>query len=86
MEIFETRNWNTIGVRAMCVNMGLYTNGTSSEYEALLNYVRNHRTPSLEDIYHVAKDIDLHSEGQTVTGIMYVLANDVIKSCFDIEY
>ena len=40
--------------------------------------------PTLQDIYRVADDINRHSAGQTVTNIMYMLANNVIKSCFDI--
>lgn len=85
MKIIETRHWNTIDVRGMCVNMGLYTRGTSEDYDATLNIVRDHRTPTLEDIYRVAEDINRHSEGQTVTNIMYMLVNDVVKSCFEIE-
>ena len=85
MKIIETRHWNSLDVRAMCIREHLYTRGTSRDYDAMLESVEDELFPALEDIYRVAEDINRHSEGQTVTNIMYMLANNVIKSCFDIE-
>lgn len=84
MKIIETRHWNSYDVRAMCIREDLYTLGDDEEYTAMLESVEDESYPSLEDIYRVAEDINRHSEGQTVTNIMYMLANNVTKSCFDI--
>ena len=85
MKIIETRHWNAMDVRLMCIREVLYTKGTDKEYDAMLESVEDESFPTLEDIYRVADDINRHSEDQTVTNIMYMLANSVIKSCFDIE-
>lgn len=85
MKIIETRHWHVLDVRLMCVREVLYTKGSDEDYCKMLDIVRDNPRPTLDDIYHVAEDINRHSEGQTVTNIMYMLANDVIKSCFDIE-
>ncbi len=85
MKIIETRHWNSLDVRAMCIREDLYTLGDDEEYTAMLESVEDRSYPTLEDIYRVAEDIYRHSAGQTVTNIMYMLANSVIKSCFDIE-
>lgn len=85
MKIIETRHWNAMDVRLMCIREVLYTKGTDKEYDAMLESVEDELFPTLEDIYRVAEDINRHSEDQTVTNIMYMLANSVIKSCFDIE-
>ncbi len=84
MKIIETRHWNSYDVRAMCIREDLYTLGDDEEYIAMLESVEDRSYPTLEDIYRVADDINRHSAGQTVTNIMYMLANNVIKSCFDI--
>ena len=84
MKIIETRHWNSYDVRAMCIREDLYTLGDDEEYTAMLESVEDESYPTLEDIYRVAEDINRHSAGQTVTNIMYMLVNNVIKSCFDI--
>ncbi len=85
MKIIETRHWNAENVRHVCRHEELYMNGTVDEYRSMLNYVRDHLEPTLDDIYHVAEDINRHSEGQTVTNIMYMLSNGVVHRCYDIE-
>ena len=85
MKIIETRTWSSYDVRAMCIRENLYTEGDGDEYTDMLNMVSEKRNPTLEDIYQVADDINRHSEGQTVTNIMFMLANIVVKSCFEIE-
>ncbi len=84
MKIIETRHWNSLDVRAMCIREDLYTLGDDEEYTAMLESVEDRSYPTLDDIYRVAEDINRHSAAQTVTNIMYMLANSVIKSCFDI--
>lgn len=84
MKIIETRHWNSCDVRSMCIREDLYTLGDDGEYTAMLENVEDESYPTLEDIYRVAEDINRHSAGQTVTNIMYMLVNNVIKSCFDI--
>lgn len=84
MKIIETRHWNSLDVRAMCIREDLYTLGDDEEYTAMLESVEDRSYPTLDDIYRVAEDINRHSAAQTVTNIMYMLANSVIKSSFDI--
>lgn len=85
MKIIETRRWNVLDVRLMCVREVLYTKGSDEEYTAMLEIVEDESFPTLEDIYRVAEDINRHSEDQTVTNIMYMLVNSVVKSTFEIE-
>ena len=80
MKIIETRHWNVLDVRLMCVRKG-----SDEDYCKMLDIVRDNPHPTLEDIYQVAEDINRHSEDQTVTNIMYMLSNGVVHRCYDIE-
>ena len=84
MQIKEYRTWSVDEVWAICNRRGLYTKGDSEEYDAMLSTVRRTPDPTLEDLYRVAENICLHSQFQTVTNIMYMLANEVVKSGFEI--
>ena len=83
MEIKEYRTWSVEDVRAMCIRERLYTAGTGEEYRAMFRMV-NELTPTDENIYRVAEDISRHCNFQTVTSIMYMLANDVVRRGFEI--
>ena len=89
MEIKSVRVWDIEGVRAMCIRENFYTAGCCSDYGKMLNMVTEHQNPSDYDIYMVAKDILDHTNvdlKQTVENIMYLLINDVIKTCYTVEF
>ena len=83
MKIIETRQWTAEDVRKVCIENNLYTRGDNAEYSRMLDKVEN-IYPGNESIYAVAKDIMTHSEGQTVTNIMFLLANNAVKTYFEI--
>ena len=85
MKIIETRHWTAEDVRLMCIRENFYTLGDCYDYDNMLDTVSDKPTPTIEDIYQAAEDINRHTAGQTVENIMFILANDVVKSCFEIE-
>lgn len=85
MKIIETRHWDVTDVRVMCIRENLYTRGTDKDYCKMFDIVRDNPFPTMENIHRVAEDINQHSEGQTVTNIMYMLSNNVVRRCYDIE-
>ena len=85
MKIIETRHWDVTDVRVMCIRENLYTRGTDKDYCKMFDIVRDNSSPTMENIHRVAEDINQHSEGQTVTNIMYMLSNNVVRRCYDIE-
>lgn len=71
----------------MCISNNFYTCGDTREYSKMLEYVENSK-PTLENIYAVAVDILDHTdpnEGQTITNIMCIIENTVVRTTFDIE-
>lgn len=84
MKFKEYRSWSVTDVRAMCIRENLYTEGTNEQYGAMFRMV-NDLTPTVENIYKVAKDINSHSEFQSVENIMCMLANDVVRYGYEIE-
>lgn len=84
MKFKEYRTWSVVDVRAMCIRENLYTEGSNEQYDAMFRMV-NALTPTVENIYKVAKDINSHSEFQTVENIMCMLANDVVRYGYEIE-
>lgn len=83
--IKRTPHLDVDSVRAACVRNDLYTCGTNEEYMAMFLMVTNYPTPSDIGIYRVAKDIAEHSEDQTVTNVMYILANDAVYYTFELD-
>ena len=81
MTITSKKIWNWNSVREMCIRENFYTEGDCEEYDAMLTKVREN-VPTDEMIYEIAIDINAHSEGQTVSNIMFILANDVVKTCY----
>lgn len=85
MKIIETNHWDADDVRCMCIRNDLYTHGTNRDYEAMFDIVRSNPHPTLDNIYQVADDINRHSEDQTITNIMFLLSNSVVRRFYDIE-
>ena len=84
--IAASRHWSAASVRQVCIDNDLYTCGDNDDYEAMLDFV-NHAYPDVENLYLVAKNILDHSRSgdQTITNIMFVLENDVVKTTFEIN-
>jgi len=85
--IKETKIWSVESVRETCIRNRLYTCGDNEDYEKMMDRVTETEfNPTLEDIYEAARDIALHSDDdQTVENVMFLLANEAVKSVFDIE-
>lgn len=83
-EITVSRIWSFHSVRSACIRNDLYTRGTCSEYDKMLDMVEN-TEPTVEALYEVAKDITDHSKGQCVSNVMYILENEAIYKCFAID-
>lgn len=78
-----TKMWSCDRVREMCIRMNFYTCGNNKEYEEMLDYVYEHKTPDDSDIYTVAVDILNHSKDQTLGNIMYSLVRDCVHTFYE---
>lgn len=83
MKIIETRQWTAEDVRQVCIANHLYTKGSSEEYDNMLSDVSN-LYPGNDAIHMIAKDILAHSADQTITNVMFLLANGAVKTFFEI--
>lgn len=92
MKIKETRLWDSYRVRNMCIKHDYYTRGDNEAYRKMLEFV-DANSPNKTNIYKVAKDIVSHSDmdsyigedAELIQGVMYDLANDVVKTHFEIQ-
>lgn len=90
--IKETKNWDSYRVRNMCIKNNYYTRGDNEAYGKMLEFVDTNE-PDNRTIYKVALDIVRHSdmdkygceENELVAGVMYELANNVVKRHFEIQ-
>lgn len=41
--------------------------------------------PTAENLYFIASDIRQRSKSQMVSNVMYMLANEAVKTCYEIE-
>ena len=82
--ITQNRQWSVTSVRQVCIDNGLYTCGTCTDYDHMLDWVRR-LYPNLENLYFIAEDIQKHSKGQTITNIMFLLENNAIRTTYEIE-
>lgn len=57
------RFWHSEDVRCFCISRNLYTKGDCESYSRMLDYVREHELPTMEDVEKVVTDILFHSEG-----------------------
>ena len=80
------RFWTPLSVRQACIKNDLYTGGDCKEYEHMLDLVDQFRdNPSIENLHVIAKDIQEHSNGQTITNVMYLLEKDAVMTTFEID-
>ena len=82
--ITVNRQWSASKVRQVCIDNDLYTCGDNEDYSNMLDCVRD-SYPDTENLYLIAMDIQKHSKGQTITNIMYLLANHAVITTFEIE-
>lgn len=83
VQIHEEDIWDRSSVRDVCIGNDLYTCGTIKEYEKMLSIV-DENEPDTWTIYRVAKDILEHSEGQTITNIMFLLRNRAVQRFYEV--
>lgn len=83
-EIKTVRKWDSGSVRNVCVKNGLYTRGNNEEYTRMLDEV-NLSEPTTECIYLIAKDITEHSVEQTVSNVMFLLANQAVTTFYELD-
>lgn len=83
--ITKTPHWTADSVRAACIRNDLYTRGDSEEYTKMLNQVSKIANPSDIGIWMIAKDITEHSDMQTVTNVMYILANEAVTYTYELD-
>lgn len=89
------KRWLASDVCDVCIKNDWYTHGTGEEYENMLNMVESYY-PSDVRIFYVAEDIFEHSnqdywirdgglsKEEAIESIMFVLANDVVKTFYSI--
>lgn len=82
-EIVELRSMTCDSVRACCIKNYLYTKGTVRDYDRMLSKAEEEF--SLKNLYEIAIDIYEHSEDQTVTNIMSLLARDAVTTVYEIR-
>lgn len=85
-EVAITRNryWDANSVREACIRNDLYTAGDSEAYTAMLNMVER-TEPTTKAMYLVAKDIQEHSDDQTITNVMFILEREAVITTFEIN-
>ncbi|MCD7843628.1 MAG: hypothetical protein LUG17_03265 [Clostridiales bacterium] len=83
-EIKEFKDWSVDDVREACIKNDLYTCGSIEDYEHMLDWV-NRLYPNTENLYFIAQDIVKHSEDQTVSNVMFILANQTVTTIFQVK-
>ena len=63
---------------------GLWERGTYDQYDKMLKSA-DVLQPTVENLYRLAKDIKEHSEGQTITNVMFILERDAVTTIFEID-
>ena len=81
--ITVNRQWSARKVRQVCIDNDLYTCGTNQDYDHMLDWVRR-LYPNTDNLYFIAEDIQKHSREQTITNIMFLLANHAVTTTFEI--
>lgn len=82
--IKENRFWSVDSVVQACIRNELYTCGDSEEYEHMLSWVKR-LYPNTENLYFIAKNIQQHSDMQTISNVMYILENEAVTTTFEID-
>lgn len=76
--------WDAEAVRRACVRNDLYTRGDCSAYSAMLESITG-TEPTDKELLRVAKDIQAHSEDQSITNVMYILYHEAVTTTFCIN-
>lgn len=82
MTIKEQKCWTWERLRNMCIKHNLYTLGDNEAYDNLFTSMPI--DPDTEAIYMVAKDISEHSEDKPIEHIMYLVANEVVRTYYEL--
>ena len=82
-QYIETKHWSVESVRRACIRNDLFTAGDCEEYDHMLNWVTR-LYPNTENIQYIAEIIDKYSEGQEVSNIMYILANEAVITTYEV--
>ena len=82
--ITRNRRWDFNSVREACIRNDLYTRGTNEAYSAMLD-MADRTEPTTKAMYLVAKDIQEHSEDQTITNVMFILEREAVITTFEIN-
>lgn len=85
-EITETVKWSSSDIRNMCIKNEWYTAGDIKAYSKMLDFVEDNE-PTKLNIWKVAQDILDHSSEDDlyVEAIMFTIANDVVKTFFEVH-
>lgn len=84
-KIVEHKVWSSMMVRETCIRFNLYRGGTVREYENMLFNMVEKMPPTAHNIFIVADDICKHSGNQCITNVMFLLANNAIKTFYEVE-
>lgn len=79
------RFWSAESVRMVCVRHGLYTLGSNVFYNDMLSYVNEHKHPSVNDLFCVARNIDNWSDDSNLESVMFMLEREAITSVYKIK-
>lgn len=83
-EIIEETKWDPDSIRCMCIKHNLYTCGTVSDYNFMLNTV-GVQDPTVHWIYEIAQDIVKHSKDQTVENVMFLIRKEAVDTFYTIK-
>lgn len=83
-EITEETRWSSADVRECCIRNDFYTAGDIKAYEEMLGFVEKNDF-STKNLYKVAKDIEEHSEDQTIENVMFCLRKDAVNTFYTVR-
>lgn len=86
-KITAVRRWSTEDIVQMCIENNFYTQGDALAYSRMLQRVEVMK-PTPEEIYKTAVDILDHTdpnEDQTITNIMCIIENEVVRTTYEID-
>jgi transcriptional regulator with XRE-family HTH domain len=86
-QIIVCDNWSSSEIRNMCIENDLYDCGSIKEYSEMLEFIEKN-DPTDKNIYRVAANIIDHTSpdfGRTITGIMSMIRNDVVKTVYTLQ-
>lgn len=80
--IKEEKTWDSGDLREMCIHHNLFNNGTNTDYYQALDFVRDNE-PTIDNIYMLAKFILENTSDNTLTNIMFLISNEVVKTFYE---